>query len=87
MFSPCSFTNTLDTPLVTPKRNRHSVENDQQTALIKRINRKYANLQCDRKVRIVEGHPALFILSTGERRPFFPADTLQDLLEKLNAVR
>jgi hypothetical protein len=60
------------------KRNRHTVENDQQTALIKRINRRYAKRDCDRKVRIVNGKPTLIDTVTGLARPYFFRD-LSDL--------
>jgi hypothetical protein len=56
---------------ITPKRNRHTVENDQQTALIKRINRLYVKRGCDRKVRIVNGKPEVFVPSDGSVRPNF----------------
>jgi hypothetical protein len=52
------------------KRNRHSVENDLQTAQIKRINRLYAKRECDRKVKVINGVPKLTVLSTGEIRNF-----------------
>ncbi len=42
------------TPL-TPKRNRHSVENDQLSALVKRINRHYLRNECNRKVVVRNG--------------------------------
>jgi hypothetical protein len=66
-------------------RNRHTVENDCQSALVKRINRQYARKNCDRKVRIIGGQPTLLIDSTGVIRPF-PADTLQGLAWILGIV-
>lgn len=70
---------------LTPKRNRHSVENDQQTALIKRINRLYAKRNCNRKVRVVKGHPQVFIPSNGDPRPDF-FGTLDNLWKILNQL-
>ena len=71
-------------PLVT-KRNRHSVENDLQSALIKRINRRYAKLTCDHKVRIVNGYPVLFDTVTGTARPDFFNGDLNTLLRIVTA--
>jgi hypothetical protein len=55
-----TFEATGDVPLTTPKRNRHSVENDQKTALIKRINRIYAKR--GRKISVVKGKNVLTLL-------------------------
>lgn len=65
----------------TLKRNRHTIENDEKTALIKRINRAYIRKDCDRKVRVIHGVPTLTVSSTGERRPPY---TLQYLADTLN---
>ncbi len=71
---------------VTPKRNRHSVENDQQSALIKRINRLYtkAGSPVERAVRVIDGVPRLIDLRNGEIRPdaFYNGDlkTLETIL-------
>jgi hypothetical protein len=74
----------ITTKPITPKRNRHTVENDLQTALIKRINRLYAKRGCDRKVRVVNGQPQLFVPSDGGVRPNF-FDTLDNLWTILNS--
>ena len=50
---------------VSSKRNRHTVENDLQSALIKRINRHYVRLNIDRKVIVIDGQPALIVASSG----------------------
>jgi hypothetical protein len=63
---------TLATPII--KRNRHSVENDIQSALIKRINRLYTKHNCDRKVQVVNGKPTLINTTTGQARPTFFRD-------------
>ena len=62
---------TLATPSapVTTKRNRHSVENDQQSALIKRINRRYASQECNRKVVVRDGSLVVVRLLTDEYGP------------------
>ncbi len=75
-------------PLPAPtKRNRHSVENDQQSALIKRINRLYAKAisPVERKVRVIDGVPRLIDLENGEIRPdgFYNGD----LNKLLNILR
>jgi hypothetical protein len=72
------FLGTLET-----KRNRHSVENDIQSALIKRINRLYTKRGCDRKVQVVNGKPTLINTTTGQARPTFFRD-LSDLWIILN---
>jgi len=72
---------TLATPII--KRNRHSVENDIQSALIKRINRLYTKRGCDRKVQVVNGKPTLINTTTGQARPTFFRD-LSDLWIILN---
>ena len=75
----------ISVPTVTPKRNRHSVENDQQSALIKRINRLYARLGTgvDRKVCVIDGTVVLTVASTGEILPSIPGGSLQELLSIL----
>lgn len=67
----------------TPKRNRHTVENDQMHALLKRINRLYARKECDRKARIVNGQLQIIEVSTGKVRPNFYGGTVEGLMEVL----
>lgn len=66
-------------PASTLKRNRHTIENDEKTALVKRINRCYARRNCSRKVRIVNGVPILFDTVTNSPRPTVPGNSLQGL--------
>jgi hypothetical protein len=70
---------TGDVP-VTPKRNRHSVENDQKTALIKRINRIYAKR--GRKISVVKGKNVLTFLDTG----YVVNNDVQDLPQLYQAL-
>lgn len=84
---------TFATPILSSKRNRHSVENDQQSALIKRINRLYAKgarfgcrASMRRKVRVVNGKLELFNLVDGSICPnFFQELTLESLWITMNS--
>ena len=63
---------TLTTPLIPTTRHRHTAENDQKTAAIKRINRLYARKDCNRVVRTGrDGVTRLYEKSSGQLREFF----------------
>ena len=79
----------METPILLPastlKRNRHTIENDEKTALVKRINRCYSRRNCNRKVRVVNGVPTLFYADANE--PIgctIPGGTLQRLADIMN---
>jgi hypothetical protein len=84
--SPTIITNFTAAQFVPTKRNRHSVENDRQSAQIKRINRIYKSRDCDRFVRVIKGVPTLIEKSTGLIRPNFFENSLNRLESILNNV-
>jgi hypothetical protein len=74
----------FDLTPIAPKRNRHTVKNDQDTALIKRINRCYARRGCTRKIRVINGEPRLIDTETGLVRENFMISSLTALAELSN---
>ncbi len=53
---------TEGTAMTTLTRNRHTVENDAKSALIKRINRRYIKDDCNRKLVVRSGQVNLIRL-------------------------